>query len=96
MAGEVGQDLGQVRLVEVDVDEQEAVKVLAGLGVQAAVGPVDARVAVVHGRVRLGLDALGRVLLQALGGQALEGGQRPGAGLDGVFGSDQVGGRVGV
>lgn len=96
VAGEVGQDLGQVRLVEVDVDEQQAVKVLAGLGVQAAVGPVDARVAVVHGRVRLGLDALGRVLLEALGRQALEGGQRPGAGLDGVLGSDQVRCWVGV
>lgn len=96
VAGKVGEDLGQVGLVEVNVDKQQAVKVLAGLGVQAAVGAVDAGVAVVHGRVRLGLDALGGVLLEALDREALEGRQGPGSGLDGVLGGDEVRGRVGV
>jgi hypothetical protein len=96
VASKVGEDLGQMGLVEVNVDKEQAVKVLAGLGVQAAVGAVDAGVAVVHGRVRLGLDALGGVLLEALDREALEGRQGPGARLDGVLGGDQVRGRVGV
>lgn len=96
VAGKVGQDLCQVRLVQVDVDEQQAVEVLVGLDDQAAVGAVDAGVAVVGGRVGLGLDSLRGGLLQALDAEALEGGEGPGAGLVGVRGRDEVGRGVGV
>lgn len=97
VAGEIGEDLGEVGLVEVNVDKHETVKVLVGLGdSQAAVGLVDAGVAVVVGGIGLGLDALGGVLLEALDGKALEGGEHPGAGLDGVGRGDELGGGVGV
>lgn len=96
VAGKVGQHLGQVRLVQVDVHEQQAVKVLVGLDDQAAVGAVDAGVAVVRGGVGLGLDALGGGLLEALDAEALEGGEGPGARLVGVGRRDEVGRGVGV
>lgn len=96
VARKVGKDLGQVRLVQVNVHEQQSVEVLLGLDDQAAVGAVDAGVAVVRRGVRLGLDTLGCGLLQTLDAEALEWGQGPGAGLVGVRRRDEVGGGVGV
>lgn len=96
MASKVGQDLGQVCLVQVDVHEEQAIEVLLGLDDEATVGAVDTGVAVVRGGVCLGLDALGGGLLQALDAEALEGGKGPGAGLVGVRGRDEVRRGVGV
>lgn len=96
VARKVGQDLGQVRLVEVNVHEQQAVKVLLGLDDQAAVRAVDTGMAVVRGGVGLGLDALGGGLLEALDAEALEWGEGPGSGLVGVGGRDKVGRGLGV
>lgn len=96
VARKVGQDLGQVRLVQVDVHEQQTIEVLLGLDDQATVRTVDTGVAVVRGGVGLGLDTLGGGLLQALDTEALEGGEGPCAGLVGVRRRDEVGRGVGV
>lgn len=51
--------------------------------------------AVIRRRVRLGLDTLGRVLLQTLHAQPLKGRQGPGTRLNGISRRHEVGRRVG-
>lgn len=96
VAPEVSNHLGQVRLVQVDVHEQQTVEVLLGLDDKAAVRAVDAGVSVVWGGVGLGLDARGGGLLQTLDAEALERSESPSASLVGVRWCDEVGGIVGV
>lgn len=96
MSAKVGDHLGEVRLVQVDIHEKETVEVLLGLDDQAAVGAVDACVSVVRSGVGLGLDTLGGGLLQTLNAEALEWGEGPCAGLVGVRWGDKVRGAVGI
>lgn len=96
VAGEIGQDLCQVRLVQVNVHEEQTVEVLVRLDDQATIGAVDTGVSVVRRRVGLWLDTLGGGLLQALDAEALEWGEGPGTGLVGVRRGDEVGCGVGV
>lgn len=96
VAPEVSNHLGQVRLVQVDVHEQQTIEVLLGLDDEAAIRAVDTGVSVVRGGVGLGLDARGGGLLQTLDTEALEWSEGPSAGLVGVCWRDEVGSIVGV
>lgn len=96
VASEVSNHLGQVRLVQVNVHEQQTVEVLLGLDDEAAIRTVDTGMSVVRRGVGLGLNARGCGLLQTLNGEALEWSEGPSARLVGVSWCDEVGGIVGI
>jgi hypothetical protein len=91
VAAEVVESLAEVGLVEVDVDVDQTLEVLGGLGDQGlAVGTVDASVAVVDVVVLGGLARRG--LESDTGGRdGLERCQGEGGGLNGVRRGDDVG-----
>ena len=72
------------------VDEDEPFKILIRFSEQRAIGPVDARVAVVYLRAFRVFDLRWRVLAHAFDGETLEGGEHVGAGFDGVGWADDV------
>ncbi len=63
VASKVSQHFGEMRLVQVDVNEQEPVKILIRLYNQTSVGAIDTSMSVVHGWVGLRLNTGGGILL---------------------------------
>jgi hypothetical protein len=96
VTGKVSENLGEVSLVEINVNKQETIKVLLRLDDQATIGAVDTSMTVVNGGISLWLNALGSVDLETLNRQALERCESPSTRLNSILGSDQVRGGVSI